>query len=73
MNKCKKEKVPMAPTIFCKKGSRSSEKLLAEMKERGWKEFVIKQSYSAFSLGFLKCLVSRAEKNPDILKKYFEE
>eukprot|EP00398_MALV-I-01_sp_L67-1_P000413 gene413-698_t len=70
---CKKAGVPLAPTIFCKRGNRTAKKLLDEMVERGWKEFVIKLSYSCFSLGFLKKKVSACQKNPKILQKYFEE
>merc|ERR1719262_1836707 len=33
----------------------------------------MKQSYSAFALGFLKVSVAEAEKNPKILNEYFEE
>jgi len=40
---------------------------------QGWKEFVMKLSYSAFSLGFLKCKVAKCQKDPSILKNYFDE
>lgn len=73
MSVCKKAKIPMAPTIYCKKSNRSAQKLLDEMVARGWKEFVIKLSFSAFSLGFLKCTVARCQKNIKVLEKYFEE
>ena len=73
MSVCKKAKVPMAPTIYCKKSTRSAQKLLDDMVSRGWKEFVIKLSFSAFSLGFMKCTVARCQKNPKVLEKYFEE
>lgn len=73
MTKCKELGIPMAPTLFSKKGNRSPEKLLKEIKNRGWKTFVMKQSFMAFSLGFRKLKVEECEKDPSILKEYFEE
>lgn len=73
MQKCIDSGVPMAPTIFSFKGNRSPEKLLNEIKERGWRTFVMKQSYMAFSLGFQKLTVDDCEKDPSILKNYFSE
>jgi len=73
MTRLKELGVPMAPTIFAHKGRRTPEGLLAEIKERGWKMFVMKQSYMAFSLGFQKLSVEECENNPQILKDYFEE
>lgn len=73
MQDCIDAGVPMAPTIFSHKGKRSPAKLLGEIKERGWKTFVMKQSYMAFSLGFRKLTVEECEKDPKILKEYFEE
>merc|ERR1719410_582073 len=63
----------MAPTIFSVKGKRSPEGLLKEIKERGWQTFVMKQSESGFSLGFLKLKVEDCEKDPNILKNYFKD
>jgi len=65
--------VPMAPTIFAKQGDRSPTKLIEEMKAKGWQRFVMKQSFSAFSLGFLKESVETVEREPKILEEYFEE
>jgi len=73
MKKCIAAGVPMAPTIFSLKGKRSPEKLLAEIKERGWQTFVMKQSESGFSLGFLKLKVADCEADPSILKNYFKD
>lgn len=65
--------VPVAPTIFAEKGSRTAEGLLQEIQARGWKDFFIKQSYSCGSVGCKKMKVAECEANPDILKEYFEE
>jgi len=64
--------VPVAPTIFAAKGSRSPETLLREIKARCWKTFIIKQSYSCGSIGFKKLQVAECEANPHILEDYFE-
>merc|ERR1719356_1026990 len=63
----------MAPTVFAFKKDRTPAKLLAQIKERGWKMFVMKQSYMAFSLGFAKLSVEECEADPKILEEYFEE
>jgi len=73
MNACLKAGIPMAPTIFAFKGQRTPAKLLKEIKARGWRSFVMKQSMMAFSLGFCKLSVEECEKDPSILKKYFKE
>jgi len=73
MKKCKDAGVPMAPTIFAPKDSRSAETLFEQIKERGWKKFVMKQSESGFCLGFLKLSVEECEKDPSILKTYFDD
>merc|ERR1719189_2764393 len=65
--------VPVAPTIFAFKGSRSPAKLLQEIKERGWKKFVMKQSESGFCLGFCKLSVEECERKPKILAQYFKD
>merc|ERR1712070_939437 len=62
-----------APTIFCPKGRRSPQALLAQIKERGWKSFVMKQSECGFCLGFLKLKVEDCVRDPSILKSYFED
>jgi len=63
--------VPMAPTIFCEKKSRSPAKLLKEIKARGWQNFVMKQSECGFCLGFLKLSVQECERKPKLLEDYF--
>lgn len=73
MKACIAAGVPMAPTIFAKKGSRSPAKLLKEIRERGWRRFVMKQSESGFCLGFLKLSVADCEKNPKVLEEYFQD
>merc|ERR1719336_226620 len=65
--------VPMAPTIFAPKGQRSPTQLLKQIKARGWQKFVMKQSESGFSLGFLKLSVEDCERDPRILKDYFKD
>jgi len=65
--------VPMAPTVFAYKTNRTPEALLNEIKARGWRTFVMKQSYMAFSLGFMKLKVEDCEAKPEILADYFEE
>jgi len=73
MQACIDAGVPMAPTIFAMVGNRSPESLLEQIRERGWKTFVMKQSMMAFSLGFKKLTVEQCEADPAILKEYFEE
>merc|ERR1719171_2019144 len=63
--------VPVAPTIFAEKGSRSAEGLLQEIQARGWKDFFIKQSYSCGSVGFTKLQVAECKEKPAILEEYF--
>merc|ERR1719335_1224216 len=57
MQACMDAGVPMAPTIFAFKGKRSPAELLRQIKERGWRRFVMKQSESGFCLGFFKTSV----------------
>jgi len=64
--------VPVAPTIFAARDSRSPDGLLREIKTRGWKTFIIKQSYSCGSIGFKKLHVEECEAKPEILEAYFE-
>jgi len=73
MKACMDAGVPMAPTIFAYKGKRNPGKLLEEIKARGWKTFVMKQSMMAFSLGFCKLKVEDCEKDPKILQQYFKD
>merc|ERR1719436_783454 len=73
MQKCIDAGVPMAPTIFSLKGKRSASQLLTQIKARGWKMFVMKQSFMAFSLGFTKLTVTECEENPQILEEYFKD
>jgi len=65
--------VPVAPTIFAPRGSRSPAKLLKEIKDRGWQTFVMKQSESGFCLGFCKLSVKDCEKKPKLLEDYFRD
>jgi len=65
--------VPVAPTLFAFKGSRSAAKLLKDIKERGWKKFVMKQSTSGFCLGFCKLSVAECERKPKLLEEYFKD
>jgi len=73
MQACMDNGVPMAPTIFAVKGKRSAAQLMAQIKERGWKTFVIKQSESGFSLGFCKLTVEECENDPSKLATYFKD
>mmetsp|Transcript_43556 Transcript_43556/g.100315 ORF Transcript_43556/g.100315 Transcript_43556/m.100315 type:complete len:413 (+) Transcript_43556:52-1290(+) len=73
MQACIDAGIPMAPTIFALKGKRSPAALLKQIKARGWKTFVMKQSFMAFSLGFKKLTVEECEANPKILKDYFKD
>jgi len=73
MQACMDAGVPMAPTIFSIQGNRSAGQLLEQIKARGWRMFVLKQSFSAFSLGFMKLSVEECEAKPKILEDYFEE
>jgi len=63
--------VPVAPTIFAGK-DRSPSCLLQEIKARGWKTFILKQSYSCGSIGFTKLDVEECERKPEILEEYFQ-
>jgi len=73
MQACINAGVPMAPTIFAMQRRRSPQSLLDQIKERGWKTFVMKQSMMAFSLGFKKLTVEECETNSSILEEYFDE
>jgi len=73
MKACMDAGVPMAPTIFAMKNRRSPTQLLKQIKARGWKTFVMKQSESGFCLGFLKLTVEQCEQDPSILAKYFSD
>jgi len=73
MQACIDAGIPMAPTIFAYKGKRSAAQLLEQIQARGWKMFVMKQSYMAFCLGFMKLSVEECVNNPKILEDYFEE
>merc|ERR1719486_477940 len=63
----------MAPTLYAMKGARSPSQLLSQIKKRGWKHFVLKQSESGFCLGFLKLSVEECENDPSILSNYFKD
>jgi len=73
MKACINAGVPMAPTIFAPKSKRSPAQLLKQIKARGWRHFVMKQSESGFCLGFLKLSVEDCEKSPKILNDYFKD
>eukprot|EP00928_Gymnodinium_smaydae_P070314 TRINITY_DN54175_c0_g1_i1.p1 TRINITY_DN54175_c0_g1~~TRINITY_DN54175_c0_g1_i1.p1 ORF type:complete len:437 (-),score=119.14 TRINITY_DN54175_c0_g1_i1:52-1311(-) len=73
MKACMDAGVPMAPTIFAMRGKRTPAQLMKQIKERGWKTFVMKQSESGFCLGFLKLTVDQCEKDPKILQNYFKD
>jgi len=73
MKACMDAGVPMAPTIFAMKNHRSPTQLLKQIKARGWKTFVMKQSESGFCLGFKKLTVEQCERNPSILAEYFSD
>lgn len=73
MKACMKAGVPMAPTIYSTKGKRSASQLLKEIKARGWKDFVLKQSESGFCLGFMKLNTEKCEKNLKVLETYFKD
>uniref|UniRef100_A0A7S0ANV6 ATP-grasp domain-containing protein n=1 Tax=Pyrodinium bahamense TaxID=73915 RepID=A0A7S0ANV6_9DINO len=73
MQACMDAGVPMAPTIFAFRGRRSPTQLMKQIKARGWKTFVMKQSESGFCLGFLKLTVEQCEADPEILKNYFND
>jgi len=72
MKACMDAGVPMAPTIFAPKDKRSPGLLLRQIKQRQWKNFVLKQSESGFSLGFLKLSVAECEAST-VLKTYFKD
>jgi len=73
MKACMDAGIPMAPTIFAPKGKRSPTQLLKQIKARGWKQFVMKQSESGFCLGFCKLSVEKCEKDPSVLESYFKD
>jgi len=73
MQACIDSGVPMAPTILSFKGQRTPAGLLKQIKARGWKTFVMKQSMMAFSLGFRKLTVEECENDPKILRDYFKD
>jgi len=73
MQACIDAGVPMAPTFFVRRGHRSPAGLLRDIKSRGWRTFVLKQSESGFSLGFFKCTVAACESDPSILIDYFHK
>jgi hypothetical protein len=73
MRACMEAGIPMAPTIFAPKGKRSPAGLLKQIKQRQWKTFVMKQSESGFSLGFMKLSVAECEADPSLLRTYFKD
>eukprot|EP00442_Polarella_glacialis_P027369 CAMPEP_0115106300 /NCGR_PEP_ID=MMETSP0227-20121206/36575_1 /TAXON_ID=89957 /ORGANISM="Polarella glacialis, Strain CCMP 1383" /LENGTH=410 /DNA_ID=CAMNT_0002503875 /DNA_START=76 /DNA_END=1308 /DNA_ORIENTATION=+ len=73
MNACIDAGIPMAPTVFARIEDRSPSDLLEKVIARGWKRFVLKQSFSAFSIGFCRLSVEECQKDPSILEGYFKE
>jgi len=65
--------IPVAPTIYASQQDRNPESLLSEIQSRGWKTFLIKQSYSCGSIGLKKLQVADCEANIQILQDYFDE
>lgn len=65
--------IPVAPTVYAAKEDRKPEALLDEIKARGWKTFLIKQSYSCGSIGLKKMQVADCDANPQALQDYFNE
>lgn len=65
--------IAVAPTLYASKDDRTPETLLKKVQARGWKTFLIKQSYSCGSIGLKKLQVADCEANPQILRDYFEE
>lgn len=69
---CQEQGVPIAPSFFVAPKP-SVSRVIDQIKERGWKTFVIKQSMSAFASGFLKASTEDVCRKPQILEKYFED
>merc|ERR1719502_1093349 len=65
--------IPVAPTLYAGKDDRTPEDLLKRIQSRGWKTFLIKQSYSCGSIGLKKMQVADCEANIQILQDYFDE
>merc|ERR1711976_722308 len=65
--------LPVAPTIYAPKEGRNPQALLKEIQARGWKTFLIKQSYSCGSIGLKKMQVADCEANLQLLQDYFDE
>eukprot|EP00746_Dinoflagellata_sp_MGD_P063360 gnl/MRDRNA2_/MRDRNA2_26623_c0_seq1.p1 gnl/MRDRNA2_/MRDRNA2_26623_c0~~gnl/MRDRNA2_/MRDRNA2_26623_c0_seq1.p1 ORF type:complete len:406 (-),score=68.67 gnl/MRDRNA2_/MRDRNA2_26623_c0_seq1:80-1297(-) len=65
--------IPVAPSFFAQRGNRSPEQVLVEVERRGWESFVLKLSFSAFSLGFLRTSLSECIANHAILENYFND
>jgi hypothetical protein len=65
--------IPVAPTIYASKEDRTPESLLKQIQQRGWKTFLIKQSYSCGSIGLKKMQVADCEADLQTLQDYFSE
>merc|ERR1719310_231097 len=73
MKKAMEIGVPVAPTMFAYKENRTPEMLLEQIQSRGWKRFILKQSYAAYSIGVRKMDVEDCVANPQKLRDYFDE
>jgi len=69
---CMDAGVPIAPTFYVGR-QRTVSGVIERIKAKGWKTFVIKQSFSAFACGFLKAKLEDVIKKPKILEDYFAE
>jgi hypothetical protein len=65
--------IPVAPSLFAPKEGRTAESLLEDIQSQGWKDFILKQSYSSYSIGVKKMHVADCVADPQILKDYFDE
>lgn len=73
MKACMDAGIPMAPTIFAERFDRSPHRLLQQVISRGWERFVIKQSFSAFSIGFCRFRTDECRRDAALLQAYFSE
>lgn len=72
MTQLMKANVPMLPTIFV--GIMPDHnKLLRDIKAKGWKRFVVKPEMSSWSIGFMAAYTANVEKDPTILKLHFKK
>jgi hypothetical protein len=67
---CMDAGVPIAPTFYMGK-ELTVNGVIERIQARGWKTFIIKQSFSGFCLGFLKAKLEDVIRKPKILEDYF--